>query len=291
MTFDLNKKNSQSLFVNFRLEGDGKKEASVSQLFTFSFLLDNSSLWMTSVERWRLGIQNIPMQDQLINAVVLRSKDGSPDIFISTDPTFSLYEWLLQFKDQDTPFNIILTADGRPQIFNFDFDLFSIEFSQVMSDILDLPITLDGVGIQSVTGASVLFDRFDQLKSISLECGLSLATVQQEIQSSEVFVTQLTDFIIPSEYAISTTNTLGSTLNSNITFTMPVRQDIEFNLGTRRMINFRGSSPLQNMSVSAVAIYKDGSRHAVVVPRNSEFTLKLGFFKKNESSSLDKITR
>ena len=166
MSFELNKEGSRVIYLNFRSLGDGKKETEAEQIFTFSHLIEDSSKWLVSIERMRLPIQSIPMQDSINNAFILRSKTGGDDIFISTIVSFGLYDWLLQINRASASLDIVLTADGRAQILDFDFDSFSIEIDQKVSAILDIPITVDGAGIQSVIGGVPIFDLFDQLFKI-----------------------------------------------------------------------------------------------------------------------------
>lgn len=281
MSFELNSKEGRVLYVNFRALGDGEKESEAEQLFSFSHLIEDSSKYVISIERFRIPIQAVPMQDAINNAVVLRSKTGGDDVFISTIVTFGLYDWLLQLDRASAAFNVVFTADGRAQILDFDFDAFSIEFSKIVSDILDMPLTVDGTGIQSIIGGTPMFDRFDQFFKLSIEALNGLSNIQQEIVDTNVFVTQLTDFLVPTNFSMSVTNPTGTPLNNTITWTLPARQDLEFNASNaRRLINFRGTSPIQNMRVRVVAIYRDGSRHAIIIPKNGVFELKLALFRK-----------
>ena len=281
MSFELNGKGARVLYVNFRSLGDGEKETTAEQLFSFTHLIEDSSKYVISIERFRIPIQTVPMQDAINNAIVLRSKTGGDDIFISTIVTFGLYDWLLQIERFNAPISIILTADGRAQILNFDFDLFSIELSQRTADILDMQVMIDGAGIQNVLGATPIYDRFDQFFKLSIEALNGLSNIQQEVESSTVFVTQLTDFIVATSFSMSVTNPLNTPLNNTITLTLPIRQDLEFNASNaRRLINFRGTSPIQNMKVRVVAIYRDGSRHPIIIPKNGVFELKIALFRK-----------
>jgi len=281
MSFELNKEGSRVIYLNFRSLGDGKKETEAEQIFTFSHLIEDSSKWLVSIERMRLPIQSIPMQDSINNAFILRSKTGGDDIFISTIVSFGLYDWLLQINRASASLDIVLTADGRAQILDFDFDSFSIEIDQKVSAILDIPITVDGAGIQSVVGGVPIFDLFDQLFKIQVEALNGLGNLQQEIVNTNVFTTLLTDFIAPSSFSMTVNNIIGSPLTNEISFTLPIRQDLDFSLqGPRRLINFRGSAPIQNVKVRVTAIYRDGSRNAIIIPPNGVFELKLALFRR-----------
>lgn len=281
MSFELNKEGSRVLYLNFRSLGDGAKETEAEQLFSFSSLIDDSSKYVVSIERFRIPIQSIPMQNVINNAVILRSKNAAPDVFISTVASFSLYEWLLQLSNANADFNVILTADGRAQILDFNFGNFSIELSPAVAAIFDMPVAIDDVGVQNVIGATCLFDRFDQLFKINVEALNGLSNLQQEVIDTNIFTTLLTDFIIPSTHQMSVTNTIGALLTNQITYSLPVRQDLEFNASqARRLINFRGSSPIQNVKVRVTAIFRDGTRNAIIIPRNGVFELKLAFWKR-----------
>ncbi len=284
MSFELNSPAARVLYLNFRQLGDGKLETEAEQIFTFSSLIEDSSKYVVSIERFRIPIQSIPMQDQINNAVILHSKTGGPDVFITSIISFGLYDWLLQLNRGGAgSFEVNLTADGRIQIFNFNFDDFSIELDPKVANIFNLPILVDGAGVQSVVGGVPIFDVFDQLFKIQVEALNGLGNLQQEIIDTNIFTTLLTDFIIPSDFSMSVTNALDMSLNNNVSFTLPVRQDLEFNASqARRLINFRGSSPIQNVKVRVTAIYRDGSRHAIIIPPNGVFELKLAFFRKDK---------
>jgi len=282
MSFELNSEASRVLYVNFLSRGDGKKETEAEQLFTFSHLIEDSSRYVVSIERFRIPVQSVPMQDAILNAFILRSKTGGDDINISTIISFGLYDWLLQLNRAAAQFQIILTPDGRAQILDFNFDDFSIELDPKVQAILDMPETLDGVGIRNVVGAVPMFDLFDQFFKLQVEALNGLGNLQAEIVDQNTFTTVLTDFILPSDFGMSVTNTVGAALNNEMTFSLPLRQDLEFNAaGSRRFINFRGNAPVQNMRVRVTAIYRDGSRHPIIIPPNGVFELKLALFRKD----------
>lgn len=281
MSFELNAKEARVLYVNFRQLGNGILECEAEQLFSFSHLIEDSSKYVVSIERFRIPIQAVPMQDAINNAIVLRSKTASDDVFISTIVSFGLYDWLLQLSRISENFDVILTADGRAQILNFDFDAFSIELSDRTAAILDMQPMIDGEGVRNVIGVTPIFDRFDQFFKISIEALNGLSNIQQEIVDTNTFVTQLTDFILPTSFGMSVSNPTNTPLNNEITWSFSPRQDVEFNASNaRRLINFRGTSPIQNMRVRVVAIYRDGSRHAIILPRNTVFELKIALFRK-----------
>lgn len=281
MSFELNKKDARVLYLNFSQRGDGKLETSAEQIFSFSSLIEDSSKYVVSVERFRLSITQVPARDAILNAFTLRSKTAAEDIFVSTIVSFGLYEWLLQINNSNSPLNLTLSADGRVRILGFPFDDFSLEIDPIVAAFLGFETTIDGAGTISVLSSTPVFDNFDQFQKISIEALNGLGNIQQEISDSgKVFVTQLTDFLIPSSFSMSVTNTTGAILNNSITFSMPVRQDIEYNSNARRYINFRGTSPIQNVKVRVVAIYKDGSRHPIIIPNGSIFECKLAFFRK-----------
>lgn len=223
------------------------------------------------------------MRNAIANAITLRSKTAAGDVFISTIVSYSLYDWMLQITNSNADFNINLTADGRVQIVDFDFTNFSIELSQEVSDMFDMPLLIDGIGVQSTIGSTPIFDRFDQLFKINVEALNGLGNLQQEVIDTNIFTTLLTDFIVPSHHSLTVTNSISGTLTNQITFTYPVREDLEFNASqARRMINFRGSSPIQNVKVRVTAIYRDGTRNVIIIPRNGVFELKLAFWKRSK---------
>ena len=59
-------------------------ECESEQLFSFAHLIEDSSKYLVSIERFRIPIQTVPMQPAIQNAFILRSKVVGDDIFISS---------------------------------------------------------------------------------------------------------------------------------------------------------------------------------------------------------------
>lgn len=55
MSFELNETGSRVLYLNFRSIGDGQKETESEQLFSFSHLIEDSSKYLVSIERFRIN--------------------------------------------------------------------------------------------------------------------------------------------------------------------------------------------------------------------------------------------
>lgn len=284
MAFELNSDGAYVFYLNFRQLGTGINECDAEQNFTFTQLIEDASKYICAIERFRIPVQSVPMQEALNNAIILRDLGAGPDIIINTTTSYSMYEWMLQINSALSPLQISLTSDGRLSIDNFDFDAHSIELSPIVQAIFAFPDPIINLnGIQTISGAVPIFDRFDQFFKLQIECLNGLSNLQQEIQDTNTFTTILTDFIIPSNFTASNTNTLGAQPNGNINFSFQVRQDLEFNASTnRRFVMFRGASPIQNVRVRVVSIYRDGSRHPIILPQNSVFELKLAFYRKGE---------
>ena len=284
MSFEINKDSAYVFYVNFSATGlqDGSVKCEAEQNFSFSSLISNAGNYVLSIERFRVPLQTIPMLNAVPNAIVLRSKTAAPDLIFNSERSFSLYEWMLQVNNAfGADLLLALTADGRFEIVDFDFNAFSIELSPTVSDIFDMEQKVDSAGVQSVTGSSVGFDRFDQLFKLNFEALNGLTQLQQEIIDADVFTTLITDFLIPSSFNLSNSNTLRLAPNGQLNFDFQVREDVEFNAtANRRLQMFRGQSPIQNLKVRVVAIYRDGSRNEITLPPRGVFNLKLAFWKK-----------
>ena len=109
-----------------------------------------------------------------------------------------------------------------------------------------------------------------------------LSAVQQEIIDTNVFRNLLTDFIVPSTFTFSAINVPGTPPNGSYTLSAPVRQDLEFNqAANRRFIMFRSNTPIQNVALEITAVYRDGTRNRIRMPRRSIMEVKLAFWRKS----------
>lgn len=286
MSFELNKDGAFVFYVNFHQEGDLviERKCEAEQLFSFANLIESAEKYICSIERFRIPIQTIPMLPDINAAIILRSKVGDPDIVFNLEQTFSMYEFMLQINNAiGADFNLSLTADGRWKITDFDFGSKFIVFNNTIAGVFDMAITVGLllIGVQNITGASVAWDRFDNLFKINIEALNGLSSVQPEVIQDQVYTSLITDFIIPSNTGLVNTNTENLPPNGQLTFNFQQREDLEFNSSSnRRFQMLRGASPIQNLKVRAVAIFRDNSRHDIILAPRSVFELKLSFWRK-----------
>jgi hypothetical protein len=179
---------------------------------------------------------------------------------------------------------IFIDQSGRIRIYNDSWVTYNIRLSQTLQDIFDLP-ELIGVADSDiddrVTGRTSIVDRFDQLHKIQIESrGLNQ---QQEIIDTDRSLPIITDFLVPNNFSIGYVETLqtdtASTHDIDISYT--VRQSITYTADSeRRYVMLRGQTPVQNVTIRCVAIYKDNSRNEIILPPRSIFECKLAFFKR-----------
>lgn len=281
MAIDVANSGRYVFYLNFRTLGNGVNFCEAEQNFSFAELIDDASKYIVSVERFRIPLQSIPMFPATAPAVTFNPKGGQPLRTINVSDIFSMGEFLRQIN-LDAALTISLTPDGKAQI-DFDFTDFSLQFDQDIANVLDIdPIVgLNLVGQNTVIGASPIFDRLDQLWKVQIEGLSGLSSIQQEIIDTNVFRNLLTDFIVPSSYSYTLQNTPGAAPNTVFSLTSPVRQDLEFNnAASRRYIMFRSSTPIQNVAIEISAIFRDGTRHRIRMPRRSVLEVKLAFWRK-----------
>lgn len=281
MAIDVADSNRYVFYLNFRTLGDGTNFCESEQNFSFAELIDDASKYVLSVERFRVPIQSIPMFPETNIAITFLPKDAAALRTLPLLDSFSLANFIQQMNaDADMIFS--LGVDGRARI-SMNFDEFSLQLEPNLAAVLDMTenVGLNLTGQQVIVGASPLFDRFDQLFKIQIEGLSGLSAVQQEIIDTNVFRNLLTDFIVPSSFSLNQTYTTDANPNMTYTLTAPVRQDLEFNqAANRRYIMFRTNTPIQNVKVEITAIYRDGSRHRIRMPRRSMMEVKLGFWRR-----------
>ncbi|MHA2367049.1 MAG: hypothetical protein ACXAC7_24060, partial [Candidatus Hodarchaeales archaeon] len=92
----------------------------------------------------------------------------------------------------------------------------------------------------------------------------------------------LTDLLVPNSY--STSYGLDNSLDPTVgifSLSYATRQTVVYNAeGARRYIMLRGATPIQNITIACVAIYKDNTRNQIVLPPNSVFECKIGFYRR-----------
>lgn len=286
MSFDIGIDGRYVFYVGFRVIGDGTGFAVATQEFTFSNLIDDTSNYVISLERFRLPIQSIPMlpaSDPLVPFLAFSPKPGKdvPTIVFDLKETFSLNDFMTQLSEIDLGATVFsIRGDGRFEVFSDMWDDYNLLLSSTASQIFDLPIVVRGE-VPTVVGRSPFFDRFDDLYMLQLEARTGLGAVQQEIISTQVFRNTLTDFLSPTTISMSYSGQQGAPHNSTYQLTYPVRQDVEFQASSnRRFVMLKGNSPIQNISLEMYAIFRNGDRQRIILPPRSVFDLKLAFWKK-----------
>ena len=215
------------------------------------------------------------------NAVRFVPKAALPTRVINLQDSFGLHDFIFQMGG-DAALVLSLTFDGRAQL-EMDFTNFSLLLDPDIAAVLDMDQTLGLtlVGVQTIVGASPIFDRLDQLWKVQIEGLSGLSSIQQEIIDTNVFRNLLTDFIVPSSYGLSQNITPGVRTTGAMSLTAPVRQDLEFNqAANRRFIMFRSNTPIQNVAIEITAIYRNGTRNKIRMPLRSVMEVKLAFWRK-----------
>lgn len=285
MSIDISNTGKYVFYLNFRTLGSRTDSlfCESEQNFNFSQLIEKASDYILSVERFQIPIQAIPMLETIAAAIQLIPKTAVALATYNSIQTFSLYDFLIDVNSFKNGFIISLSPDGRIVIDFDDFTNYSVLLNPIIADIFDMDqvLGLSLAGSNRIIGASPVFDRFDQLYKIQITSELGLAGIQQEILNTDVFKNLLTDFILPSNYAMSFNSEIGVAPNSQYSVTYNTRQDLEFNASSnRRFIMMRSSAPVQNIKISVQAIYRDGTTHRIPLPPRSVFELKIAFWKK-----------
>lgn len=290
MSIDLSNKGKGVFYLNFIQYGDGTNKADVTQNFNFSNLVDQAGTYIIAIERLNLPLQRIPMINALAPAMTFESTDPFELNFtINIDAVYSWKEFeesinISLGEVQAIVAYIALDFSGRIKIYNNKWNDYNIRLSQTLMDIFDLP---ELIGINDtdsngfIIGKSSIVDRFDQLHKIQVESiGMN---VQQEILDTDRSLPIITDLIVPTNYSFSYAEPLeddqAASANINVGYT--VRQDLTYiSESERRYVMLRGNTPIQNIRILCVAIFKDGSRNEIILPPRSVFECKIAFFRR-----------
>lgn len=289
MTLDIAQAGRYVFYLNFRtevgLETGTAVFAEAEQVFNFSNLIEDSSKYVVSVERFRVPTQAIPMLPAINAAIQIVDSDGGgvPTVF-DLQPTFSINEFLTQINSISAALIFSLTEDGRMAVTFNQWDDFNLQLDPKIAAIFDMTVIIgqDVGGTATVIGASPFFDRFDDLHKLQIEAQTGLSGIQQEIITTQVFRNLLTDFLMPSSTTMSYNGQLGQPHVPAYTLGYNVREDVEFNdASNRRFIMLKGNAPIQNIKLEITAIFRDGSRNRIILPPNSIMEIKLAFWKKH----------
>lgn len=285
MAIDLADPGRYVFYVNMETIGvTGDTFMTSEQNFKFNELLDQSDKYICSIERFSVPMMSIPMRSALSPAFTFNPKAALPVLTIPTANSFSLLDWFQQVNNKVPGFTISLTEDGRISMIYANFDDYSITLDKEVSDMFDMDtvIGLNLLGSNEILGASVFFDKFDQVQLVRIEATAGLQNVQQEIQSGNRYIATLTDFFASDNFSMSYETSRGTVPSGTFNVTFPVRQNLEFsNSSDRRYIMLRGNSPIQNIAVEVTWISrKDQSRNRIIMPKGAVFNMKLAFWRK-----------
>ncbi len=139
MTVDIAQTGRYVFYLNFRTAGTGANFAEAEQNFTFSNLIEDSSNYVVTIERFRVPLQTIPMYPDDEKAVFLTpTAAGAPLAALQIVDSFSLLNFMNQLNDY-LPNTMVfsLTDDGRTRMTFTDFTNYnSITLSPTLSRVL-----------------------------------------------------------------------------------------------------------------------------------------------------------
>jgi hypothetical protein len=282
MSYEMSNQNAVIRYVNFLTRGTGNNYCHAELKFRYPVIkkADNN---VCSVERFRIPLNAIPFNYQLVGAVILRPVGGGADIVKDLNITFSLGSFFDQLNSMEAGLIFILMDDGRVKIQYDLFDTYYIVLSQALADILNFPLIIGDINGGTLnnsfaTGSAVVFDKIDQLEDVRLEI-IGLPTSSEYLNSTiEGFV--ISDFLASASYTISKTGSNSTILTGSHSVSYAPRQDLILVPKQRRFINISGAQPIYNMSIKAFAIFRDGSKNEIQLPPRSVFSVKLAFYRK-----------
>lgn len=298
MSIDLGNVGRGVFYVNFNKTYQGAGEdnsCKTSREFNFGNLVEKSSDYMIAVERMYVPIHSIPMQAAQADAVTIENPITHELRLIATPDVYSLKEMIdslnSSFNDEfpDAGPYIQIHSTGYVSIYWPEVATYTVTFNSVLQGIFGYDGSLGALNIASAPyyGNYSIFDRFDQLFKIQLEI-VGVNSVA-EIIDSQRSLPVLTDYLIPETWgaSISKPSVANRTTEISEGITFSQRQALVYNAtGERRYVMLTGNTPIQNITIEAVAIYKDGTRVTIPIIYNSVFDVKIGFYKRQRIESI-----
>lgn len=299
MSVILNNSTARVFYLNFVQIGSSnadiiKNKCEATQEFNFSNLVEEQGEYLIAIERLIIPIQKIPFHDSIVPAMTLTTIINGFQRTVNSTTSFSLIEFLvnlnLEFSTNAVNLFIYLNPSGRIIIRYDDWANTNVTLDQTIADIFDMNTNLtiaDSDANGKVIGNSPVFDRFDQLDKIQIE--ILGANIQQEIINTNISLPVLTDLTIQTSYSanvvINETNTdlinNFSAINDEIAFGYSTRQNVIYTAeAERRYVNLSGKTPIQNLTLQCVAIFKNQTRNIITLPPRTTFSAKIAFFKK-----------
>lgn len=294
MAFDIGNQGRYVFYCGLRFVNDNATNettpvsfAVAEQDFNFSNLIEDSSAYVLSVERFLCSSCGIPMFEKVGAAPFIgyRNKVDTTVLAVNPNVSFSLLEFMTQLDEEKIDATWSLTTSGRVQVSGTFWDENDLILSPQAAAMFDMPRVVPNPGAANenniVVGASPIFDRFDQLFLLELQASTGLSGMQQEIVNTDIFRNTVTDFLVPGVFTMSVNANENDNFPIEYSLTFPVRQDIQFQTSeNRRFIMLKGNNPIQNIRLEMFAQYRDGTRHRVIIPPNGVFDVKLAFWKK-----------
>ncbi len=290
MSLDLGHKGRGVFYLNFITIGTGKNTAKATQEFNFGNLVEKSGSYIVAIERLVLPIHRLPMINALTPALIFVPTGLNLQFTINTSEAYSWKEFLDDINNQleeilNLNTSLFLNQSGRVKIVSGSWNDYNIQFHPLLQQIFDFENIVVGLGDSNadneVIGRSSIIDRFDQLHKVQIEArGMNL---QQEIIDTDRSLPILTDFIAPNSFSLAYDEDLeaNTTSSKDVSVSYTTRQNIIYTASEeRRMVMLRGNTPIQNLTIQCVAIFKDNSRNEITLPPRSVFEVKLAFFKR-----------
>lgn len=283
MSYEISNNNAKIRYINFLTRGTGNNFAHASLRFKYS-ILEKADNWNCVVSRFRIPLNTIPHNNEILNAVVLNPVGGGATINFDLNETFSIGAFFTQLNAMvGTSLNFIITDDGRAKIIYNNWSNFYITLDPRLANKLNFPLTLGDIGGgttngTSFTGSAVILDKTDQLDEIRLE--ITGLPTQSEFISAVVEGFVISDFLPASSYSMSKTGSNDTPLTESHTLTYTPRQDLILEPKVLRPINLVGSQPIYSMNIKAFAIYRDGSKNEIILAPDTVFSVKLEFLRK-----------
>ncbi len=289
MTFDLNKPNSSTFYLNLSKTGSGDVNDFCEQTQNYNqALIKNSKNWVLSVERATIPLQGIKFINDIPSAVNFVNKATGAITVNSLENIFNLHDFLQALNNMadsnSNKIQVFLKTSGRLELKYSHFNNFNIVLDEILQKIFDFPNqTLTSANnVTSILGASSCLDRIDRIKRVIL-VSRDLPLVSEYSNRSKT--REITSIDYSPSITFSSTAGNNKVIDDDYSINLYGRDDLVLEPHYSRLLNMQGAQIITITVEAQVEVLNHSTGELelerITLRPFSTFNVKLQFRRRN----------